>query len=220
MSWEGGAPNDERYQCHATRRCGIRCRKWALKGSKYCQFHGGRRSRDIPVRTAELPVFYSHRLTKTLNEMVEDHLSLDPNEQLSLLQELALMRQAASEAVALYSAATKSDSSETRNAAAMIMVDALKNVQTMCQAATSVEATRKDRLDGFALKTVIAQVARIAYDCFGDTEDARRFEDMLRETIKVPGEVEAAKVSPDEQVRMMMEVTIGNAPSQDDNESE
>lgn len=203
-----GPPPPE-YQCQAKRKNGRQCRKWALKSRRYCEFHGGRSSRKAATRVDHLPRFYSHKLTDTLTERIESYLQLDPSEQVTLLQELALMREAASEAVGLYAAAQTTNKEELKASAAELMVQALKNVKEMCQAAAQVEASRNDKLDGFALKTVIHQIVRIAYECFEDDPRAKLFEKMIREKIRVPGDVQAAEISPQEQVEMMMKVTVG-----------
>ena len=103
----GIPPEDHERRCIKIRRItGKRCRKWALRGSKYCKSHGGaQRKRKDTVRTDHLPRFYSTVLKGSLNDFIQECIDKPPTEQYSLLEELALARHSALRAIQLYSIA-------------------------------------------------------------------------------------------------------------------
>ncbi len=202
-----GAPPDH-YQCQANRRNGKRCRKWRLTYSKYCQFHGGRRRSSI-VRISHLPLFYSQHLSDTLTQRLADCVDGDPREALNLFEELALTRIAASEMVKLFAAAEKVDGdkgAELRTTASVLMCDALKNVQAMCEAAARIENQGKDKYSIHSLKAIINQLVRIAYTVFKDhPEKAAEFKRLVDEEVKMPNEAIGTTLTPDRDVQDMDE---------------
>ena len=102
----GAPPEGHKNQCKAKSQVTrVRCRRWALRGSKYCQFHGGRRATQFYGRTGKrrLPVVYSKFLGPKLAERVEELLEQPHAEQVSLYNELAIARSAACEALKLAS---------------------------------------------------------------------------------------------------------------------
>lgn len=198
-----GAPPDK-YQCKATRTNGKRCRKWRLKNASTCQWHGGR-SGSLRTRIAVLPNFYKNVLSHTLQQAVEDALDCDVTEQVSLLQELALMRLTARDAVALFSAAQKSDKVETREFAGEIMVAALKNVQVIAEAAARIHAGGKEQYSIASLQVVVHQITRIAYELMPDETLAMEFERRVRERVKLPSNEGGTLLTPDQDVTSMDE---------------
>jgi len=205
----GPPPENSPRRCHARRRNGERCRRWALRGRDYCQFHGGRRG---PVRTDRLPMFYSRQLNRTLQEAVESQLEMAPREQLALFEELALMRLTAQRTVSMWNAAVETGKPETEQMAVALMVEALKNVEHMCTAAARVESTAADKVSIHTLKAFVSQIVRIAYETMGEehVELARKFEKLVREEIKLPSEEEGTTLTPDADVTRMDD-TVPNA---------
>lgn len=189
----------EIYQCNAIRRNGKRCRKWRLRGQRCCQFHGGRRGR---TQLKSMPGFYRDVLSKTLDDVIQAAMEQNPSEQVSLLEELALMRLTAREAVALYSAAQASDQ-KTKDMAAGVMVDALKNVQSIAESAARINAASKEQLSATSLKVVVHQITRIAYEVIGDTQLAEEFERRIRDKVRLPDETKGTLLTPDQDVQEM-----------------
>lgn len=203
----GSCPDiDDPRRCQAKRSSGRPCRKWALKGSKFCARHGGRRSRT-PVIIP--PTVYSRFLSRTLKSMVEEQMQRPPGEQLQLFEELALIRHTALRTVMLYDKVVESaeegkPNSKAEMMAAALMRDTLHEVQRMAEAAARVAAAGKDQMPAHAVRYVILQVVKIAYGIFGDDERMRAFETALTETIKVPGNGdERTDITPDDDAEDM-----------------
>lgn len=204
MLLNGAPPPDHPRRCHGKiRRKHKRCGKWALKGRNYCQFCGGRSGRYS--RVIKLPRFYAKELTGTLQEYVEASLGAAPHEQLNLFEELAIMRAAAAETVALFAAAQQSKDSDTRAAAAMLMQEALKHVVATCESAARIEAGSKDKISIHNIAHVVQQIVRIAYAVFGDEAEVKSFERQIRENVKIAGDKSGTDLTPDVDVGEMDE---------------
>ncbi len=195
------------------------CRRWALRGSNYCQFHGGRSGKR--VRNHHLPTFYSSKLTRTLSAAVEECLDKSPHEQLNLFEELALMRVQAGDAVKLYGAALElSDDNpaapELQTDAGLIMRDSLKDVISTCEAAARIEAASKDRITLNDVAFIVAQIVRIAYEVFDDDmERAQQFEVLVRDKVKITDGGRGTDITPDQDVQDM-DGTIPREPNDGD----
>lgn len=207
---QGAPPEGHPRQCKRERRTGHRCRKWAITGSDYCQFHGGSGQR-CKVRNNHLPMFYSKYLTATLNEALEAQLELDSHEQLNLQEELALMRLTCGQAIAMFGAANelpkdKENRDEVIMNASLIMRDALQSVAQMCKDAAAVESSRKDAITPMDLKQIVNQLVRLLYTvCGEDNEDiARRFELRVKDEIRLPNDVEGTTLNPTQDVMEML----------------
>lgn len=181
---------------------GDRCKRWAVKGRKYCKFHGG--SRPVGQELMILPRFYSRHLTKTLEAFVNECLDADPSEQINLFQELALLRQSASHAVLLYGAAVDgvNITAETKLATAALMRDVLREVADMCAKAAQVDAAMRDKVSVHNLRHLVNQIVRVAYDEL-TLDDAKRFEKAIRERVRVTDEAAGTTVTPDQDARDM-----------------
>lgn len=142
-----------------------------------------------------MPRFYSHRLKGTLQDQVEILLGASPSEQLSLFEELALMRVTAAQVVALWGAAEGTDAAPM---AGVLMRDALKDVISTCQTAANIESQAKDKFSIHALHHIINQIVRIAYECFDEDPRAERFEQLIKEKIKMPIEQTGTLLTPDQ----------------------
>jgi len=202
----GPPPEDSPYRCQAKRRCGEQCKRWALKESSYCQFHGGRG--NSRTRTDHLPAFYAKRLTKTLQAAIEEQLEQAPHEQLQLFEELALMRVYARDAVILYNAAVDKGSEELRLSAGALMAQVLGDVAKMCQSASNVSLAGKDKVSIHNIEYVVGQIVRILYQTLDD-EDAQRVEERIRSDLKVYDQT-GTTITPDQDV-LAMDATVPNA---------
>ena len=95
----GKPPADHERRCQGKSNVRkARCEKWALTGSKYCQFHGGRQR---VVKVGRMKRVYSQHLGPTLKKRLEEMLDASHDDQVQLYEELALSRIMAQEAVAL-----------------------------------------------------------------------------------------------------------------------
>lgn len=211
---KGRPPEGHARQCQRIKRDGLRCAKWAITNSVWCEFHGGsgtrrknRKNKAAQVRIATLPMFYSKHLSKTLQEAVEEQLGLKSNEQLNLQTELALMRELCGNAVGLYCVAKEHGKSEDLAEATVLMQEALKEVASLCKDAAAVEASRRDTITPSDLKTITNQMVKILYDVCGDDNEAlaRLFELRVRKDIKLPSDNQGTSLTPTEDVRAMLD---------------
>jgi hypothetical protein len=140
-----------------------------------------------------MPHFYSQYLGGTLKDRFEACLKATPSEQVAVYEELALLRIASAEAVALFNGATQLPDDNDNKAAILTMAtanmqDALHAVVKVCESAANIEAKAKDKVSVIAIMMIVEQVVRIAYDVLGDDmEKAERFEKMIRENVRLPG---------------------------------
>ncbi len=211
MTFGGACPEDAPYRCQAflAKRHGRQCRKYALRGERFCAFHGGRcRRRRGVVRTEHLPKFYSSVLTGTLAELVESQLDGPPHEQLQLFEELALMRSVSLDAVRLYDTAKAKGGLDAQQTAAHLMRDAINQVQSTVEVATKVFVASKGVVTVHNLSHVVRQITRIAHDVLQDhPELAHKFEDSVRRQVKIEEGAKGTTVTPDVDV-LDMDATI------------
>lgn len=206
----GKPPYDHERRCQATRRCGLRCERWALKGSNYCQFHGGRRKGEGKYWTQSVSRFYKRALTKGLEEALADHLEQKPSEQLSLLEELALMREAASGHVRVYSAALETGKQETILAAGELMALSMQRVAEVCKSAATVANASDDKLTPQDVSYIIEQIIRISYDCFKDDDRVNLFASRIRNELQLHEKDRGTSITPDQEVIEMDKLTLGD----------
>lgn len=149
-------------------------------------------------------MFYSKHVTKTLAEAITEHTGLDPDEQVSLYEELALMRHVAGNFVKLYGAAVESGNMQAINIAGAGMSEALSNVEKVCSSAAKIQTKQRDRFSVHDLKFVVNRLTRILYEvCGPEHEDiARRFKVMVDEHLVLPtGYQQGTTTMPDETVQ-------------------
>jgi hypothetical protein len=206
----GRAP--EIYRCQTIcKRTGERCKWWRCRFSSYCYRHGGRRSRGkgrnnynpTPIYNGRLsclqgrkmPPLYRKYLRKTLSQAVSELCNMPPDEQLQVFEELALMRDAAGQAVWLYGIAreiadAKPDDIEARrNAleAAAIMREALMEVVKVVDRAAAINAQAKDKVSVLTLQHFVDQIVLHAWQCFGDDDPrVKDFVVAIRDGVKIP----------------------------------
>jgi hypothetical protein len=145
-----------------------------LIGSNQCAFHGGKTALKHKVRISELPKFYSSTLKSTLAEAIEVSLNAPVVEQLSLLEELALMRGFANQAIILADAAMAADV-KAKECAIIYAIDMLKHVASLAEAATRCDKMAKDKVSVHDLNAFVHQMVRIAYETMPE-KYARKFE--------------------------------------------
>ena len=213
--------SDHPRRCKANTRRG-RCWNWALVGASNCKWHSGRQQQKARVGTnniSKLPVFYSKHLTKTLKDHVSDSLGMDPDEQVALYEELALVRHVAGQFVKLYGAACDSGNPETVMLAASGMVDALNNVERICSAAGKLKDKQKDRFSIHDLKFVVDQLVQIMYTiCDPDHRDiAVRFKESVDSYLVLPTAQQGTDLHPD-QTAALLDSSIPEVDDDDDDD--
>jgi hypothetical protein len=205
----GGPPHeDHQRRCQGIRYCGVQCRRWAIRGSNFCQFHGGRRSPKY--WSQHVSRFYKRALTQTLTDALQQSLELKPDDQFNLMEELALMRQVASQYVTVYGAALESGKQDLILSSGELMALALNQVANICKLAASVHSEQKDKFSIHDLNYVIEQIIRISYDCFKDDDRCNKFAMMIRDQLDIRSKAQGTTITADQAVRDMDALSMGD----------
>jgi len=171
----GAPPEGHKNQCKAKSQVTrVRCRRWALRTSEYCQFHGGRRAAHIYSRTGKrrLPVIYSKFLGPKLAERVEELLEQPHAEQVSLYNELAIARSAACEAIKLASPLfDEKQSVKLTDDLKALMIQtlgtAMREVKDLVLAASRLEKEAGDKVSLKVVNLIVMQIVLAINDVCG-----------------------------------------------------
>lgn len=169
---------------------------------------------DIRPRDQQRVRFYGKVLGPHLEAFVNECLESPESEQLSLLEELAVMRGFAGEALQLHAMAialpetNKLRQQHIANASALAL-QALENVRIMAKTASDNFIASKDKFSVHSLLDVVAQLKRIAYAAFEhDTEALNRFDSLIAAQLRLPKiGAEGTDITPDADV-IEMDSTI------------
>lgn len=204
---------------------GERCKRWALKGSDYCfkcgqnRKNGTKPGTGLIARDKMALRFYKKFLGPTLREAMEEMLCMREDEQMSLLEELALMRNMAGEAIALYQGAlqigvkpdgTLDPTKEQARRLAItnacsLMSASLEQVRVMAKTASDISAQGKDKYSIQTLEVIVDQIVKMVDQCFGEyDEEIKAFNILIREQLKIPKRgVDGTELTPDMDVAEM-----------------
>lgn len=227
---KGWRPDTHPKFCKADLGGGRQCKAWALRGAKYCKFHGGYKGGRNFVDKS-MPRIYRRHMTQSLHAAVQEQMAVSPAEQLQLFEELALMREVAQQSVRLYGAASEAleraeaegleepkrkKLEELTMSAGMVLQDQMRSVSDICDRAARIDAQVKDKISVHTLHHFVDQIVMIAYKSFGELgEDSplvKDFVQRIRTEIKIPSTgAEGTSVTPDMDVRDMDE-TVPRAP--------
>jgi hypothetical protein len=202
----GPPPEDSDRRCTAMRRCGLQCKRWALKGIDVCQFHGGKKPRYY--WTQHVSRFYKRSLGESLEAVLRESLEHSPDEQITLFEELALMRETANQHVKIYSAALATEKQDTIMTAAELMAMSLQRVAEMCKAASAVHNQQKEKFSVHDLNYVIEQIIRISHDVFNGLPQVNEFAMRIRDELQLSSN-NGTTITPDQDVLGMDEATLG-----------
>jgi hypothetical protein len=150
--------------------------------------------------------FYARALTDTLKARVEEHLNQKPDDQISLFEELALMREAASQHVTIYDAVLQQGKQESILAAAELMALSLSRVADICKSAATVHNVQKDKFSIHDLNFIIEQFIRISYDVIKDEATANKLAVRLRSELQLTQAV-GTSITTDQMVQQMDQET-------------
>lgn len=194
----------------------LRCWKVARRGSRYCE----RCECDPTVRTDYLPSFYRTHLSQSLSQALTAVAENDERA-LELREELKLMRVAADESVVMYGQALdmranvpegdevlKKQAQGVVDDAAAAMKAALRDVSDQVLTAAKVESLSAEVFSPAAVRQLVDQIVRIAYEACGDEHQdvAERFNEMIRRDLRLlAGEPRGTSITPDADVREMDE---------------
>lgn len=169
-------------------RTGRRCKRSALPGTNppRCEIHVLARARKTDPNY--MPRFYTDTLRPALaahvERMLEEAATADL---LSIDEEVVLVKRAARDVVAMWSAAVETGNAEAIRVAGIAMTSVLDDSTKIVARCASIEESRA-RVRGpmvTALETLIKRLTRIAYDVFGEDHRVRELERQLRADLRV-----------------------------------
>lgn len=235
----GPPPADSPFRCTAiSPGTGFQCRRWAMRGTlpMLCAIHGGRkqlRNKDndrLNVQIGGFGPVYRNLLSPTLRALVDGQLQLDPDEQASILDELALMRTYMCAFVSLYSKAHEQHEQEQTDsslaklfAAGTAMSGALQQVADLAEKAAKINVKQKERFNLHDMRYVVDSIILVIHEVCGDdeTDFATRIAVAIQERLKLPtGYGESAgqgtELHPADTVAREFDDTIPTGPTTDD----
>lgn len=132
---------------------------------------------------------YAHRLKQTLKEAVLSYLDRTPSEQLSLYEELAVLRTSAVRA--MIDAQPALDGTATNKTTAKndlkTMYEAFRQVQKMALAIAKIESLASDKFSVLDLDTALNQAVRVIRKACGeDVALADRIEVEIQSNVRLP----------------------------------
>lgn len=191
-----GCPHkDSPFRCQGkSRNSGERCKKWAIKGRKWCEYHGGRtlrgpRTCTNQFRSNRATVIYDQWLGKTLREKVTEFVSQPHDDAVSLYNELALTRSVASDAIALYSAALDGEDVDitTKAQAGMVMNAALDSVKDLVLACSKIEKDAEDKVSMKVVYLFMIQITQAIHKATGGDEKlALKIDAQIKQDVRLP----------------------------------
>jgi hypothetical protein len=186
----GSAEGHER-QCKArAHHTGEQCKRWALIGSNYCQFHGGRRGGvKTRGRGIRMPGFYNKVLGPTLKRRVEELLNVPRPEQMSLFDEIALARVNVERALQLASPVFEGTITDPNIVALSLSCvrDAVDHVANLIKTMSTIEKDTLDKISIYTLNLFIIQICRAIKDELGDDPAlAERIGKAIDERVRLP----------------------------------
>lgn len=156
-----------------------------------------------------MPRSYLHALRPTLTQRLEAALEgSEAFQQLDVSDELALIRDAAGNAVKMYAEAVEQQlSTDALLAVGSLMTEQLTTVIRSAETAARVTETKQRVTTAFgdALARVISSILHAAYEVWGDDYKVGEFEKLIRERLKsnqLPG-ADGTLLTPDQDVQEM-----------------
>lgn len=162
-------------------------------------------------------MFYRRVLCTTLQKHVEENLAAPVSDQLSILEELAIMRQIASESVQVYAVAIEGlkdknnkEAENLRIMAGQLCADSLKMVADFCEKAARIDSLQRDKFSIHTINSVVAQITNMFHSVCeksGNRELAEAFEEKVRNELRVPAAINntnsGTSLTPDQDVTEM-----------------
>jgi hypothetical protein len=213
----GWHPPTPETRCRAKSiHTGKQCVQRQLGGgheSGFCGFHykrHGRAARSAMKvrRDRGIPAVYRERLSGALRERFDTTIDTG-SRALDLWEELAMFRVIAQQAVSIYDKAEATGEAKAIIPASAFLVEALKQVERCVSQITANRVKITGALQQVAVGAMIHQVVDVAYQVFGDSEEnmllVERFAEKIRSEVDAPQVVSGVRVSPEVEVRGMIE---------------
>lgn len=181
-----------------------RCKKYAVRGSKFCVQHGGRlKGRIKPQNKVMSREFmsagYLQHVGPTLKKQLEHFLSKPHDEQVSLYEELAVARATATQALKLASPLFEDQTNATpemkkllndpafKALALSTLNDAMGRVKDLVVAASKIEKDAEDKVSVKVINLFILQILRAIESVVGDDRELlMKINDAIDTQVKMP----------------------------------
>jgi len=183
------APEGHHRRCQARlkkREENLQCRQWALTGRRFCRAHGGRAPRTNEA--LRIVGYFSKNAGPALQAALEQAREGSPDEQLSLLEELAASRVLAGEIMIRFEAACLNPDNnvddDTKALAFATMKNAIDHVTDIAVKAAKVRAASEGVVDVEALGYIVSQISRLVeHQC--DERTARALIPLIKQ-VRMP----------------------------------
>ena len=143
-----------------------------------------------------------YKLNPKLAALVKAELDRDPDEQLAIYEELALMRVHTADYVALYSDAVEAEqiardagnfealrlAQDRRVRAGALMSESIQRITEACAKATKIQNAQKDRFSIHDIKFILLHIQRICSTVVGAESPylAEKFIRVIEEDLSIP----------------------------------
>lgn len=186
-----GAAFGHDRQCGArSHNTGSRCGRWALIGSKYCQFHGGRRSAHRTTGKHRLGPVYEKLLGPNLRDRVAALLAAPRCEQTSLYEEIALARVQLDQALKLAVPVLEGTvvvPDEVKHLALATLRASLEHVAGLVTSMSKIEQGAADKISVHAVNLFVVQICKAIKEELGDNPAlAERIGRAIDEKVRLP----------------------------------
>lgn len=242
--FKGGGAGDHPRRCaKRSSQTGKQCQKFGLIGTDppCCRYHGAiqqlRKTSTDPIIAARnknrtMPAIYKRFLRPGLSQFVTAAMELHPDEQLSLLEELALLRHAAGKTVEAYSLAAETveefETKLTDPAAHGLSSDKVAEINKLMPKLRDIQSIHRQEMSAMLLKVAelaekaakvsertkgkytlqhlqfaVDQILKIHWEVVGDSAIAEQFAEAVKGAMLIPtANNEPTKLHPDETAAM------------------
>lgn len=182
-------PEGHARRCQAVnRQSGLQCKNWAIKGRRFCRFHGGKQ----PLISMGSKGRYASQVSTALGEKLAKMAEEPDDERLSLAEEVDVARVLTSRALKIYDLAIngrgadgQEASEEIRQAAAQGLNQALEATSRLVERFAKVNTLTSGFITAKQIGFLVAQFNKIIADEIQDEEVRNRIAAKIRE-IDIP----------------------------------
>lgn len=189
-------------RCRGRNRYGVHCKNWALKGSVYCKFHGGR------LNTGKRKVMggiYSKVASESLKERLTRLADLG-EERKSLAEEVDLARVMCERSVSVYDKVvvqdvlaekdelTEDQIAKAKDQASKSLQDSLKFVSDMVSAMAKLQVTENLGLGPDFIESISRTLTAIIIEELGE-DQGRKIMDRIMEELTVGSHLNTGPVT-------------------------
>jgi hypothetical protein len=154
-----------------------------------------------------MPAFYTKRLRTDLKEVIEEQLKQPAEDQVSFMEEIALMMTVAEQTVVMYELTTQGNDESLKQEAGANMCNAFKPIIDAKTKMASVFAAMKDKLSAHDVMFLVDRMIEAIYlecEAAGHREIAEALVPRIRELSKIAGP-EGTALTPDSDMSAMID---------------